>query len=279
MRAIQGLLRHTRLGKYFQSGTQQSILRSTTSTPLVDFTSNFLSSTAPKKTSHQSFGIREFSSQTELLDILAREHDEEVSTGNVEMPQELADLKSSLEASWYVSSPFWLSIGMLFIICPCVVSNTLCFVGFRRMVDEGASTKLFLKDKKVQISFHCQDTVEEVVYDENEEYQDEEPILPLRFTVTVSKAGKKLVLECMSELGQAKVVGVSTASSDSAEENMYQGPDFFELAEDLQESFAIYLDEECAVTSDVATFVAMYADYKEQMQYVQFLKDAKSIIE
>ena len=146
-------------------------------------------------------------------------------------------------------------------------------------MDEGASTKLFLKDKKVQILFHCQDTVEEVVYDENEEYQDEEPILPLRFTVTVSKAGKKMVLECMSELGQAKVVGVSTASSDSAEENMYQGPDFFELAEDLQESFAIYLDEECAVTSDVATFVAMYADYKEQMQYVQFLKDAKSIIE
>ena len=101
MRAIQGLLRHTRLGKYFQPGTQQSILRSTTS-PLVDFASNFLSSTTPKKTSHQSFGIREFSSQTELLDILAREHDEEVSTGNVEMPQELADLKSSLEGSWYV---------------------------------------------------------------------------------------------------------------------------------------------------------------------------------
>ena len=103
MRAIQGLLRHTRLGKYFQLGTQQNILRSTTS-PLVDFASNVLSSTAPKKTSsHQSFGIREFSSQTELLDILAREHDEEVSTGNVEMPQELADLKSSIEASWYVA--------------------------------------------------------------------------------------------------------------------------------------------------------------------------------
>jgi hypothetical protein len=38
------------------------------------------------------------------------------------------------------------------------------------------------------------------------------------------------------------------------------------------------LEDECNVNSDVATFVAMYTDYKEQMQYAQFLKDVQSII-
>lgn len=51
-----------------------------------------------------------------------------------------------------------------------------------------------------------------------------------------------------------------------------------ELAEELQDALAVYLDEECGVNSDVATFIAMFTDYREEIQYVNFLKQAQSIV-
>jgi complement component 1 Q subcomponent-binding protein len=200
------------------------------------------------------------------LDILAREEQEEVDSGNMELPKELAELKSALEADW-------------------------------RIVDDGsATTQLFLKDKKVQVSFHCQDAIaeeedggyDEDVETEEEEEEEEETISPVRFTVTVAKAGKTMVFYCLSEFGQLTISGMANTSNLTPdvvhaqqgvlEKNDYQGPEFIELAEDLQDALGVYLEEECGVNSDVATFVAMYADYKEQNLYVQFLKDAQAIL-
>jgi Mitochondrial glycoprotein len=198
--------------------------------------------------------------QSSLIEILAREEKEEKDSGNLKMPAELSDLKSSLESTW-------------------------------KIVVEGASVNLFLKDKKVQLSFHCQDTVEaDPVYDdiENENDDDDEIVSPVRFCVTVSKADKTLVINCVSEYGEAKIEGVMTTTStpdaihanqgDVPDKGQYQGPDFLELSEDLQDAFVKYLEEECGVDSDVSAFVAMYTDYQEQAQYVTFLKDAQSII-
>ena len=192
-----------------------------------------------------------------LLDILAREEVEEKESGNVAVPDDLRTIQKSLEADW-------------------------------RIVDEGAMTQLFLKQKKVQISFHCQDTVEAFQDDVDDEEADEEELVnPVRFTVTVAKAGKTLVFQCLSEYGEVKVESVATTSlaPDVVHANQgilaktdYQGPEFVELAEDLQDAVGDYLEEECHVNADVATFVAMYSDFKEQSQYVQFLKDVQSII-
>ncbi len=199
---------------------------------------------------------RFFSSQA-LVDILAREEKEEKDTGNLQMPSDLADLKSSLEKTW-------------------------------KIVEDGATTNLFMKDKKVQISFHCQDTVEEDMFDEEENEEESEPLNSVQFCVTVSKAGKTLVVNCLSEYGEARIESVMTSAStpdavhanqgNLPEKSQYQGPEFSELAEDLQEAFAVYLEGECGVNSDVASFVAMYSDYREQSQYAQFLKDVQSII-
>lgn len=192
---------------------------------------------------------------TTLIDILAREEAEEVDTGNTEMPQELADLRASLEKDY-------------------------------RIVEEEAMTTMFLTDSKVQISFHCQDTVEEVT---EEAYEDgEEPSDPVRFTVTDTKAGKTLFINCISEAGEVKIEGVGTTSlspdavhanqGNLPEKSLYQGPDFLELAEDLQEAFYGFLENDCGVHTDVASFVAMQTDYQEQMQYVQFLKDVQTVL-
>jgi hypothetical protein len=146
---------------------------------------------------------------------------------------------------------------------------------------------------KVQVSFHCQDTIEDDVFDDlNDEEgvdgdDEEEQSSPVRFTATVSKAGKTLTLACYTEHGFVKVDGVSTThlAPQSVHETMgtlpkveYQGPSYDELSEDLQEAFETYLEEECGVTEDVAAFVAMFSDFREETLYVSFLKEAQSII-
>ena len=179
------------------------------------------------------------------------------------MPQELSDVRETIEKSW-------------------------------KIIESGASTDLFKIDSgsnKIRVSFHCQDTLElesEVYDDEEDDEEEDEPAAPVRFTVTVTKAGKSLNFACFSEDGEVKIEGVSTTTSSTAEyvhehQGMlpkieYQGPDFTEMAEDLQESLYEYLDEECGVNSDLAAFVAMSADYREELNYVDFLKQAQSIV-
>lgn len=217
-------------------------------------------------------GHRSFSSQSTLLDLLAREEQEEVDTGNTKAPEDLTDLRATIAESW-------------------------------KIVETGATTDLFRisapSGKKIQVSFHCQDTLE-VVGDEDDADDDghdsgydsedeiDETSSPVRFTVTVSKAGKSLNFACFSEYGEVKIEGISTTAFSSVEhvhENQgqlpkteYQGPDFNELAEDLQEALVVYLDEECGVNSDVAAFVAMASDFREELNYVDFLKQAQSIV-
>jgi complement component 1 Q subcomponent-binding protein, mitochondrial len=201
---------------------------------------------------------RRFSSgaKSSLLDVLAREEKEEKASGNTTMPQELKDLKSSIEENWTV-------------------------------VENGATTSLFRKEHshKVQVSFHCQDSIEDhtEVYDE-----DEEELSPsVRFTVTITKAGKSLVFACFSEYGSFKIEGVSTttASAETVHDNQgtlakkeYQGPDFFELEEQLQEQLQAYLEEECGVNNDVSAFIAMFSDYREEACYVNWLQETQTIL-
>lgn len=194
-------------------------------------------------------GTRVFStdSTSNLLAALRKEFQEE--SGQSEMTEDLMALKNNIEENW-------------------------------RIVEEGATTHLYSKSQKVQVSFHCQDSVEELEANE-EEYENEEVEVsaPIHFQVTLNKVGKCLVLECLSDCGEARVVGVRTTAEDVEESQLYQGPDFVELDETLQESFLCFLREELAVDDEVASFIAMYSDYREQMQYVQFLKDVQSIID
>jgi complement component 1 Q subcomponent-binding protein len=196
----------------------------------------------------------------ELSDILAREHAEEIENNSAGIPPELEELKDKLAEEW-------------------------------KIVDEGALTKMFrtLGAIKVQVSFHCQDAVEvedEYLEDGTVEVGDE-AANPIRFTVVATKAGKSLVLTCISEDATARIQSVAITKEDAVsimknsgvDSNQYQGPDFDELAEDLQDAFHGYLNEDVGLNEDVASFIAMYADYKEQTHYVEFLKDAQALLD
>jgi len=56
-------------------------------------------------------------------------------------------------------------------------------------------------------------------------------------------------------------------------------PEFTELAEDLQESFQTYVIEECGIDEDVTAFISMYSDYREQEEYVNWMKTAVDILD
>lgn len=155
---------------------------------------------------------------------------------------------------------------------------------------------------KIGIVFHCQDTEEDSLFNENELYEDqaadeeeqedEEETTAVRFGVTVSKGGKTVVMQCRSngEEGDLSVESVAVRDGDTESvllalaggeglhASLYQGPEFTELADDLQEAFQTYVEKECGIDGDVAAFIAMYADYREQEEYVDWMKTAVGVL-
>ena len=200
----------------FSSTTASSSSSSSSSSPVV--TNNFLRNAIISNNNHPTFNCRrpfssestESSSKSALLEILAREEQEEAEIGNTELPTELLELKTTIEESW-------------------------------KIVEDGATTDLYKittsNNAKIQVSFHCQDTIEavdvgeldygdededdandEVLHEEdNEEDFDDEGSSPVRFTATVTKAGNSLVFACFSELGQVRIEGVSTTAKSTPE--------------------------------------------------------------
>ena len=103
---------------------------------------------------------------------------------------------------------------------------------------------------------------------------------------------------CLSEFAMPKIQGVAVATSEDVEAihgtkrspsagggsggvdaYQYQGPEFEELAEDLKDAFHTYLEEEVGISEDMASFISMYSDFCEQIEYVGFLEDAKNIVQ
>lgn len=213
------------------------------------------------------FSTENDSSASETLsDLLQRELEEEDHNESATMPADLAALKTQIEEKWRFVE------GML--------------------GDDGATVKLFRKDSdsaggKVSITFHCQDTITAEDADEDyEEEDDQEETAALRFVTTVTKASKTMVLTCLSQNAEVKVESVAftdadpeSAATNGVDESLYQGPEYSELAEDVQEAFDDFVQSDCGIDEDVAGFIAMYADYREQVEYVRWLKVAKGILQ
>lgn len=195
---------------------------------------------------------RHFSS---LSGLLSRELAEEEENGSTEKPAELEELEALVSKDWTI------------------------------MDDKDTGTvKMFRKSgsTKVAVVFHCQDTME-IDYDE----EGEETAPEVRFVLTVTKAGKTMVLNCISVEAKAVVEAVATTTEPVEEihadgkvkDKLYQGPQFDDLAEDLQDGFHAFVEQDCGIDTNVAAFISMYADYKEEEGYVRWIKQVKSILD
>ncbi|RKP24664.1 mitochondrial glyco protein [Syncephalis pseudoplumigaleata] len=124
------------------------------------------------------------------------------------------------------------------------------------------------------------------------EYAEDEALdtFPVEIQVAVEKAGSGVLkFDALCESGEILISSVihygdaATATADTAEANwkrrgMYVGPQFGQLEEDLQTKFEGYLEER-GIDTGLAMFIPLYIEYKEQNEYVSWLKNVKSFVE
>ncbi|KAG4422610.1 hypothetical protein IFR04_004231 [Cadophora malorum] len=123
---------------------------------------------------------------------------------------------------------------------------------------------------------------------EGEEEQD--PSFPARLNIVVEKANKgALAVEAVVQDGMVVIDNVyyytdaahaHAKSADKVHErqDLYVGPPFGNLDEDLQVLLERYLDER-GVNTALAIFVPDYIDMKEQKEYVRWLENVKGFVE
>lgn len=121
--------------------------------------------------------------------------------------------------------------------------------------------------------------------EETDEYANEEdtPSFPTRVNITIEKAGQgALQIQAVTQDGtisiqdvfhfaKADLANAQTAEKEWSRRNLYAGPPFPNLDEDLQLLLENYLQER-GVDSALANFVPAYIEFKEQKEYVNWLQ-------
>ncbi|KAI9735986.1 MAG: hypothetical protein M1834_001452 [Cirrosporium novae-zelandiae] len=129
------------------------------------------------------------------------------------------------------------------------------------------------------------------IADEEGAEGEQEPSFPVRLNITIEKAGKEGVIqvETLAHDGlididniyywpDAKIANSQTAEKEWQGRNLYTGPPFGNLDEDLQVMMERYLSER-GVNTALALFCPDYVDYKEQREYLRWLNNMKSFID
>ncbi|KAK7757354.1 Mitochondrial acidic protein mam33 [Diatrype stigma] len=125
---------------------------------------------------------------------------------------------------------------------------------------------------------------------EENEGEENEGAVPCRLNVVVEKPGKgALNIEALAQDGQIMVENFyyfqdpkhahsETAEVTHAAQDVFPGPPFGSLDEDLQVLMERYLEER-GITQALAIFVPDYMDLKEQKEYHAWLKNVKAFID
>ncbi|KAF3763777.1 mitochondrial glycoprotein [Cryphonectria parasitica EP155] len=127
--------------------------------------------------------------------------------------------------------------------------------------------------------------------DADGEVLDQEPSVTCRLNIVVEKPGQKGALNIEAVAQDASILvenlyfyqDAAIAHSSSAEAvhkggDVYPGPPFGTLDEDLQLLMEQYLDER-GINSALAVFVPDYMDMKEHREYLAWLKNVKQFVD
>jgi complement component 1 Q subcomponent-binding protein, mitochondrial len=119
---------------------------------------------------------------------------------------------------------------------------------------------------------------------------EQEPSFPARVNIVVEKPGKgALAIESIAQDGMiiidnayfyadAQHAHAKTAEKIHERQDLYAGPPFGNLDEDLQVLLERYLEER-GVNTALAIFVPDYIDMKEQKEYLRWLSNVKDFVE
>lgn len=116
----------------------------------------------------------------------------------------------------------------------------------------------------------------------NEEDADQQPSFPARLNVTIEKPGKgavhiettaqdgEILIENVYYYSKPELADAPTAELDWSKRNIYSGPPFGNLDQDLQLLLERYLDER-GIDTALALWIPDYIDFKEQREYLNWL--------
>ncbi|KAI8075878.1 mitochondrial glycoprotein [Gilbertella persicaria] len=163
--------------------------------------------------------------------------------------------------------------------------------------DKVTLTRLF-GNEKISVVFSISD-INNIVQDmeesneqqQEEEEEEEKASFPVRATVIVEKQNKGclmfntvaqdgyLHIDAIRQFkeGQINIDDVTTNNIGEQRQDLYMGPVFEELEEEIQATFTRYLEER-GIDTALATFLPDYIDYKEQKEYVHWLKDVNDFV-
>ncbi|KAI9472468.1 MAG: mitochondrial glycoprotein [Benjaminiella poitrasii] len=131
---------------------------------------------------------------------------------------------------------------------------------------------------------------DEIIVEDDEDLEDIS--FPVRATVIIQKEGVKgtLVLNTVAQDGYMNINSVRFLKdaidkdivdihneNPVEEKDLYMGPIFDDLNEDIRINFGRYLEER-GIDTALATFLPDYVDYKEQKEYENWLNDVNTFI-
>lgn len=119
---------------------------------------------------------------------------------------------------------------------------------------------------------------------------NQEPSFPSRLHINIEKAGKGVLqLEAMAQDGEimienvyyykkAELADAKTAELDWSRRDLYTGPPFGNLDEDLQILLDRYIEER-GIDTALALWIPEYIDWKEQKEYLNWLSNVRSFVD
>lgn len=123
----------------------------------------------------------------------------------------------------------------------------------------------------------------ELVDDESPAGEEDQPSFPARLNITIEKPGSSgafqveaiaqdgmIVIENVYFFNQGKYAEAKGPQEEWNSRNLYTGPPYGNLDQDLQVMIEKYLDER-GINTALALWVPEYIDFKEQREYISWL--------
>lgn len=107
--------------------------------------------------------------------------------------------------------------------------------------------------------------------EQDDEFDEDGIKYGINFTTTVKKQNSEMIVTCTADenivIQSVKVL----SANDKDHEDKYKGPPFEDLSEGMRDALTSFLEDR-KVNADLSSFILLYAQYKEQKEYVHWLK-------
>ena len=166
---------------------------------------------------------------------------------------------------------------------PSHLESFLKDTGFMLETADGSSQAKLIREsgnEKITISFNIVPEYQEQEQETDGNEEEEEDLeATVDLTVDITKKDSTLTFHMTAvEEGDFLVNEVQFAPRNPDDMTVtYLGPKFDDLAEELQDSFADYLEDR-GLTEGLNDFIHEYAQWKEQSEYMRWLENVKKFL-